>query len=107
MRIEGIAGGPIVWVLLGLGLPYAALSVPSNARVLHQVSKLEAFHVRLALLAAAFVMVPGSMGIIFYFLTGSPYVALPFDALMLLLTPYYYWHLYRLLSHPATDGITP
>jgi hypothetical protein len=26
---------------------------------------------------------------------------------MLLLTPYYYWHLSRLLPTPATDGVTP
>jgi hypothetical protein len=106
-EIEGIVSGPIVWLLLGLGLPYALLSVPLNARVLHQVSEKGASHFRLAILAAAFVMVPGSMGIVFYFLTGSPYVSLPFDALMLLLTPYYYWHLSRLLPPTASDRITP
>jgi hypothetical protein len=76
--------------------------VPLNTRVLHQVNRKGTSHFRLAGLAAAFVMVPGSMGIVFYFLTGSPYVSLPFDALMLLLTPYYYWHLSRLLSVQAT-----
>lgn len=104
---EGIVGGPIVWLLLGLGLPYALRYVPLNTRLLHQVSQKGASHFRLAVLAAAFVIVPGSMGIVFYFLTGSPYVSLPFDALMLLLTPYYCWHLSQLLSRPASSGITP
>lgn len=106
-EIEGIVSGPIVWLLLGLGLPYAVLSLPLNTRVLHRVSQKGVSHFRLAILAAAWVIAPGSMGIVFYLLTGNPYLALPFDALMLLLTPYYYWHLSRLLSRPASGGITP
>ncbi len=102
LNIDGIIGGPIAWLLLGVGLPYALLAAPLNARVLHQASQKGASHFRLAVLAAAWVIVPGSMGIVFYFLTGNPYVALPFDALMLPLIPYYYWHLSRLLSRPTS-----
>ena len=106
-EIDGIIGGPIAWLLLGVGLPYAILSAPLNARVLHQVSQKGTSHFRLAVLAATWVIVPGSMGIVFYFLTGNPYVALPFNAVMLLLIPYYYWHLSRLLAQRASARIAP
>jgi hypothetical protein len=101
-NFDGIIGGPIAWLLLGVGLPYALLVAPLNARVLRQASQKGASDFRLAVLAAAWVIAPGSIGIGFYLLTGNPYVALPFDALMLLLTPYYYWHLSRLLSRPTS-----
>ena len=102
LNIDGVVSGRIGWILLGLGLSYAALTVPVNTRVLNQASKRANSHFRLAVLAAGFVIVPGSMGMVFYLLTSSPYVALPFDALMLLLIPYYYWHLSRLLSRPTS-----
>jgi hypothetical protein len=107
LEIDGIIGGPIAWLLLGVGLPYPLLIVPLNARVLNQASQKGQSHFRLAVLAAGFVIVPGSIGIVFYFLTGNPYVALPFDALMLLLTPYYYWHLFRLSRPSDNGGVTP
>ena len=102
LNIEGVVSGRIGWVLFGLGLLYAALTVPLNTRMLHQASQKGVSHFRLAVFATAWVIAPGSMGIVFYFLTGNPYVALPFDALMLLLIPYYYWHLSRLLSRSTS-----
>ncbi len=107
IEIDGIIGGPIAWLLLGVGLPYALLSVPLNVRVLRRASQKGISHFRLAVLAATWVIAPGSMGIVFFFLTGNPYVALPFDAVMLLLTPYYYWHLSRLLAQRASAGMAP
>ncbi len=104
-NIDGFVSGDIGWVLLGFGLSYAVLTVPLNTWVLYQVSKKGISHFRPAIFAAAWVIAPGSIGMVFYFLTGSPYVALPFDGLMLLLTVYYYWLLTRWLSRPARDGM--
>ena len=106
-EIQGVLDGAIAWVLFCLVFLYAVSAAIRYTRILHHLHDRGASRFRLTMLSAAGVFFAGSLGIVLYLLTGNPYTALPFDALMLLLTPYYYWHLSRLLSPPATDGSTP
>lgn len=103
--IRGVLDGVIAWVLFCLVFLYAVSTSIHYTRILRHYHDKGASQFTLAMVSSGGVFFAGSLGIVLYFLTGNPYTALPFDALMLLLTPYYYWHLFRLLPPPSSDGI--
>ena len=105
LGIDGVVDGSLAWVVFVLAFIYAVAAILPNTRILYKVQERTASPRSLVMLATGWVIFPGSLGVLLYFLTGDSYVALPFDGLMLVLTPYYYRHLRRLLSNPALDQI--
>ncbi|MDO8615916.1 MAG: hypothetical protein Q7T33_09320 [Dehalococcoidia bacterium] len=106
-EVSGVVGGVVSWLLFAAAFTYAAVAVPMNVRVLRLVYQRNAPARHLLVLSIAFALIPGSMGMFFYFLTGNPYMALAFDALTLALALYYGRYLVRLLPLGSANGSGP
>ena len=100
--ISGQLPSPVGWAIMAAGLVYVLAMTPLNTRLLQILNEKRLSHWRVAVLAAAFVLVPGSMGIVLYFLTGNSYIALPLQCATVPLGVYYFRQIFRLTTLPTS-----
>ncbi len=96
----GFISGRMEWVVFSVGFGYTVLtSISLNRRITQRACERGSPESRLVILSLGWVLYPGSMGFMIYVLTGNAYMTIPFNVLMLLSSPYYYWSLIRILAN--------
>ena len=96
----GFISGRMEWLVFAFGFGYMALtSIFLNRRITQRACERGLPESRLVILSLVWVLYPGSMGFMIYVLTGNAYMTIPFNVLMLLSIPYYYWSLIRILAN--------
>lgn len=98
LKFDGVLAEPIAWLVFAIGFGYAILGSILNSWVTRRACERGSAESQLVFLSVAWVILPGSLGLIIYMLSGNPYMTIPFNILMLLSIPYYFWWLIRVVS---------
>ena len=99
LDVAGIISGRMEWVIFVVGFGNTVLaSTFLNRRITQRACERGSPESQLVFLSVAWVLYPGSMGVVIYWLTGNAYMTIPFNVLMFLSIPYYYWWLTRDLA---------
>ncbi len=101
-QFGGILSEALAWLMFAVALLYVVQSFIWNTRILYRVQEKGRSERNLAVMALAFVVFPGSVGLFVYLLSGKPAMTIPFNVIMLLSIPYYYLVVCRLMSQQRT-----